>query len=298
MRNFHEEEQEKANGVARLVKRIGFTVGGLILGLVLWFSFTETVSQGHVGVVFNKTNGGVQDETLSEGLNFVSPLSRITEYPTSVETIKYNLSLPTADTKTIMFPITFDYHNDPAKVTSIYREWRGQKPEALEKGYLRTKMIGISSDITSGYTILELNTNRGEIQTKILKDFTKILEKKGFIVTSVTLGTPEYDEQTRQAIQQVVNKQQELKALDIEKQKAQLEAERAKIEAEGKANAQIETARGQAESILLNAQAQTKANAELNASLTENVLKKMELDARQAHGWVEIQGATPLVEVK
>jgi regulator of protease activity HflC (stomatin/prohibitin superfamily) len=290
--------QEQEQKTVRFVKRVVATVASIVVASVLWFSFTETVSQGHVGVVFNKMQGGVQEETLTEGLNFVMPLSRISEYPTSLETVKYKMSLPTADTKTITFPITFDYHNDPAKVASIYREWRGQAPEDLEKGFLRTKMVSIASDITAKYTILQLNVNRAEIQTQILTEFTKTVEAKGFLVSSVTLGTPEYDAETSVAIQQVVNKQQELKSLEIEKQKTKLEAERKVIEAKGVADSAIETARGKAESTKLQADAQAKANKLLNASLTENVLKKMELDARQSHGWITIQGATPLVEAK
>lgn len=283
MNNRREEEER----LKKLIKRGVFTVLGLVIALVAWFSFTETVSQGHVGVVFNKAKGGVQEQTLNEGLHFVSPLSRITEYPTSVETIKYKLSLPTADTKTITFPITYDYHNDTSKVTAIYREWRGQQPEALEDGYLKTKMISVASDITSKYTILELNNNRAEIQTKILTEFTKKVQEKGFIVSSVTLGTPKYDDETKRAMQQVVNKQQELKSLEIEKEKAKLEADRKKIEAQGTADA-----------LEIQAQSQANANKKLDSSLTDKVLKKMELDARAKHGWVEVKTGEAIVDAK
>lgn len=284
--------------MVKYIKRGIITVGSLVLATVLWTSFTETISQGHVGVVFNKAKGGVQEQPLDEGLHFVNPLSKITEYPVSTETVKYKLSLPTGDTKTIIIPVSFDYHNEAGKAPSIYKEWRGQLPKALEDGYLRRNMLGISSEITSKYTILELNSKRGEIQAEILKQFSEKVGKKGFIVDSVNLGTPDYDAETKQAIQQVVNKQQELKAMELEKAKAELNAQRQKIEAEGNADAKIEEARGQAESTKIQAQAQADANRELNASLTENVLKKMELDARAKHGWVTINGATPLVEAK
>lgn len=296
--NTREELLENELKIKRLIKRVAYTVGSVVITGILFTNFTETVSQGHVGVVFNKMKGGVQEEVLPEGLNLVLPLSKITEYPVSVETIKYKLTLPTADTKTIAFPITFDYHNEHSKVTSIYREWRGQKPEILEDGFLRTKMIGVASDITSKYTILELNTNRVEIQAKILKEFTKRVEDKGFVVTSITLGSPEYDNETKNAIQKVVTKQQELKALETDKQKAVLNAEKQKIEAEGNATAKIEEARGEAEAQLVNAKATAEANRKINASLSDKVLKLEEMKARQKHGWVTINGATPLVESK
>jgi prohibitin 1 len=280
------------------IKRIALSavIGlGLIIG---WFSFTETVGQGHVGVVFNKAKGGVQEQPLDEGLHFVSPLSRITEYPVSTETVKYKLSLPTGDTKTIVIPVSFDYHNESAKTPAIYKEWRGQKAEDLQTGYLRRNLLSIASDVTSKYTILELNASRGEIQTKILKQFTERVGDKGFVIASVNLGTPEYDAETQQAIQQVVNKQQELKAMELEKQKAELNAQRQQIEAQGNATAEIEKAKGNAESKRIESEATASANARINASLTENVLKLEEIKARQQHGWVEIQGATPLVEAK
>lgn len=282
----------------RTMKRIAMGVGIAVVLLVGWTSFTETVSQGHVGVVFNKTKGGVQDQPLGEGLNFVSPFSKITEYPISTETVKYKLSLPTGDTKTIVIPVSFDYHNERAKTPAIYREWRGQQAEDLESGYLRRNLLSIASEVTSQYTILELNANRGKIQTEILKEFTERVENKGFLIASINLGTPQYDKETKRAIQKVVNAQQELEKLKIDKEKAQIEAERAKIVADGKAQASIAEAKGEAQSTLLKAQAQADANKKLNASLTTNVLKMEELKARQEFGWVTIQGATPLVQAK
>lgn len=269
----------------RVAKRgiIAGVVG--VVGLTAWLNFTEVVSQGHVGVIFDRTQGGVQSEVLTEGLNFVSPFAKITEYPISVETVKYSLSLPTADTKTITIPIVFDYHNDPQKVDDIYREWRGQKPEALEKGYLRNSMVGIASEVTSKYTILELNSNRAEIQTKIMEAFTKKVGKKGFTVTSVVLGTPDYDAQTKEAIQQVVNKQQEVKALEVEKQKAELNAQKQEIEAKGNATKQ-----------LIDAQAEADANRKIKESLSPELIQKIEAEARLKHGWVTVQTGQAIVD--
>jgi len=290
MRNLQDlqrERQEKTSKITRLIKRGVFTLASVILASVVWASFTETISQGHVGVEFNKAKGGVQEEPLREGFQFVNPLSKITEYPVSTETVKYKLSLPTGDTKTITIPISFDYHNEANKTPDIYREWRGQLPKSLEEGYLQRNMLGIASEITSKYTILELNSNRGEIQTQIMEQFGKRVGKKGFVVTGINLGTPEYDAETTQAIQQVVNKQQELKAMELEKEKAQLEAEKNKIVAEGNA-----------QKVLIEAEGQAKANKTLQQSITPELLKKMEMDARIQHGWVTVQAGQAIVDSK
>jgi regulator of protease activity HflC (stomatin/prohibitin superfamily) len=283
MRHYTSEErkmmmEEKANRVVRRIKR-GVIIGvGLIVGAVIWLNITENISQGHVGVVFNKAKGGVQEHPLDEGFTFVSPLSKITEYPVSLETVKYKFSLPTADTKTIDIPLSFDYHNEIAKTPYIYREWRGQKPEALEDGYLRRNILSIASEVVSKYTILELNANRGKIQAEILKEFSKKVGKKGFIVSGVNLGTPVYDEQTKQAIQQVVNKQQELKAMELDKAKAKLEAEKKKIEAEGNAQKKLVEAKATADATKIEANAQAEANKKIQSTLSKEVLQKMQIE--------------------
>jgi len=296
--NQNSKQAEKEARILKAIKRGAITVGGTVLLMTGWFSFTETVSQGHVGVVFNKAKGGVQSEPLDEGLHFVNPFAKIIEYPVSTETVKYRLSLATGDTQTIVIPVSFDYHNERAKTPAIYKEWRGQQSKDLESGYLRRNLLSIASEVTSKYTILELNANRGKIQTEILKNFTERVGKKGFIIASINLGTPEYNAETQQAIQQVVNKQQELKALELEKQKAELEAQRAKIVAEGQAQADIAKAEGEAKAKIARAEGEAQANQKIQATITPQLLQKMEMEARLQHGWVTIQGGTPLVEAQ
>jgi prohibitin 1 len=258
----------------RTIKRIAWTGLVTVVGVTGFFLCTETVSQGKVGVVFDRMQGGVQEEVLTEGLHFVSPMARITEYPISTETVEYEFSLPTADTKTIAMSMVLDYQNDPDKVSDIYSEWRGQDSAALEQGYLKNSMMGIASEVVSKYTILDLNNNRAEIQAKIFDAFTKKVGEKGFNVSSIVLGKPSYDEQTEKAIQDVVNKQQELKALEIEKQKAEISAEKKMIEAKAEAD----------------------ANKTISSSITEELIKMKEPEARLKHGWVEVQTGQAIVD--
>jgi regulator of protease activity HflC (stomatin/prohibitin superfamily) len=248
-------------------------------------------------VVFSRSTG-VEKETLNQGLHFVNPMKRITEYPVSTETVKTKLKLATKDGKPLTVEITYDYKNDANRLPYIYNKFKGQEPEVIEEGWLQSRLKKSANSVTSKRTILEVFQQTEAISLEVEKAFHENVNKEGFIVESVTFGTPEPDANTASAIQNVVDAQQQVEALKIEKQKAELQADKDKIEAEGRAQAQIEEAKGQAESTRLKAKAQADANKELNASLTDNVLKKMELDARAEHGWVTIQGGTPLVETK
>lgn len=69
-----------------------------------------------------------------------------------------------------------------------------------------------------------------------------------------------------------------------EKQQAQADAEKAKIKTEA-----------DAENTRTKAKAQAEANKELSASITEDLIKMKEAEARLKHGWVTVKGANSTV---
>lgn len=260
------------------------TVSTAVLGIMIlvgFFMFSETINQGHAGVVYNR-NGGVQDETLGQGWHFpISPMKRITEYPVSTETVDYaELPLATKDGKPLNVDITVEYANNVEKLPYIYNKFKGQEPEVIEDTWLKARIKDSALEVTSKYTILQVFQNREQIATEIREQFTKDVKEHGFIIENVVFGTPKPDKNTQKAIQAVVNAQQELEQLKISKEKATVEAEKKRIEAKGIADAEIEKARGTAE-----------ANREVAKSITPELLKLKEMEARQKHGWVEINGA-------
>jgi prohibitin 1 len=259
------------------VKRAVITVGSVVVLTIGWFSFTETIDQGHVGVVYSRSHG-VEKETLGQGFHFVNPTKRITEYPVSTETVTSKETVSTKDGKTLDVKVTYEYHNDQTKVANVYNKFRGQTPEAIESSWLKARLNEATLQVTSSYSVLEIFQNHEKIRAEIQDVFKKDIKQYGFEVEKVNFGTPIPDAQTQQAIQQVVNAQQGLEQLRIQKEQAQLQADKDKITAEGTANAKIAEAKGDAESTLLKAEAQAKANKELQASLTESVLEYQKIN--------------------
>jgi prohibitin 1 len=269
----------------KTIKRL--VIGALVFGALTigWFSFTETIKQGHAGVVFSKSSG-VQEETLPQGFTVVNPLHKITEYPVSTETITYKeLPLATVDGKPLNVDITIEYFNNVEKLPYIYNKFKGQKPEAIEQNWLKSRAKDSALEVTSKYTILEVFQNREAIKTEILERFAKDVKSHGFEIENVVFGTPQPDENTQKAIQAVVDAQQDLEKLKIDKEKATQIAEKQKIEAQGIAEAEIEKAKGTAE-----------ANRLIQQSITPELLQKMEMEARIQHGWVEIQTGQAIVD--
>lgn len=268
-------------------------IKGIIIGAVAfiaivigYFAFTVNINQGHEGVVFSRSNG-VEEQTLPQGLHFVNPMKRITEYPVSTETVKTKLKLATKDGKPLTVEITYDYKNEANKLPYIYNKFKGQEPEVIEEGWLQSRLKKSANSVTSKHTILEVFQQTEAISLDVEKAFHKNVGKDGFIIESVTFGTPEPDANTANAIQAVVNAQQQVEQLRIEKQKAQLQAEKDLIQAQGVANAEVEKAKGIAES-----------NKLLQQSITPELIKLKEAEARLKHGWVEVQTGQAIVENK
>lgn len=265
-------------------------IGGAVLSVAILtlggagLASVEKVSQGHVGVVYS-ANGGVEDVVLGEGWKVVLPWKKVTEYPVALETVQYDkVSLSTKDGKPVSFDIAFNYMNDASKVVDIYTKFKGAKPEAIEDSFLLSRAKENALSVTTKYTVLEVFQKREEIKAEMADKFSKDLAQYGFVVSDFVLGSAVPDENTAKAIQAVVDAQQALEALKIETAKKEEVARQQLIEAKGLAEAKVENARGTAES-----------NALINSSLTPNVLKKMELEARQKHGWITITGANTVV---
>ena len=251
----------------------------LLIFAVLTFMCTYKINPGFNGVVYSM-DGGIEDETLGQGFHVVMPWKKVSEYPVSTETVYYtkgdsssedqedrkdnSINVSTKDGKTVSVSATYAFHMDPSNLPAVFEKFRGQDVEVIEKGYMRNEMFQAINEVTSQYSLMELvGDKRPEINQKIFEKFHNSLEQHGIIIETFNLSDVVPDDATVQAIQNVVNAQNALEQSKIEKQKAEVEAEKARISAKGKADAALIEAEGQA-----------KANAKLQQSLTELIVNQ------------------------
>ncbi|WP_025909338.1 SPFH domain-containing protein [Priestia flexa] len=240
---------------------------GLLVGGVLTAMSVEVIGQGSAGVVYSRSEG-VQDKTLGQGWHLVSPFEKVTSYPISTETVNgADFNVQTKDGKPLTVSLSYDYANDLEKLPHIYNKFKGQDSETIQNGWLQTRIKKAALNVFAKYSVLEVFQNQGQINSEIENEFRKLVDKEGFLVDSVTLSAPSPDKQTAQAIQGVVDAQQKLEKLEIEKKQAEAKAEKLKIEAQGKAEAAIIKAKSEAE-----------ANKTLNASLTPELLEMKRIE--------------------
>lgn len=96
------------------------------------------------------------------------------------------------------------------------------------------------------------------------------------------------DEKTQEAINAKITAQQAAETQEINNQtainKAKADAEVTKAEAQAKADAQ-----------LIEAEAQAEANSKLSSSITDELIRMIEAEARNKFGWVTIPGTNNTV---
>ena len=261
---------------------------GILVGMTIFtvgtFTCVNKIGPGYAGVVYNM-DGGIENETLSQGFHIVAPWKHVSEYPISTETVYYtknsvdgndkddkkvdkSVNVNTKDGKQVNVSVTYAYHMDVEKLPAVYAKFRGQNIESIQNGYMKNAMYEALNNITSQYSLMELvGDKRPEINQKIFEAFRNDLEDYGIVIETFNLSDVVPDEATATAIQNVVNAQNALQQAKIEKEQAEVDAEKARVAAKGKADAALIEAEGQAQ-----------ANAKLQQSLTENVLRQRAIE--------------------
>ncbi|MER2226335.1 MAG: SPFH domain-containing protein [Carnobacterium sp.] len=263
------------------IKKIkGLIIGILVIILLVggFLVFFEKIENGYVGVRYSM-NGGVKDQTLSQGVKFVG-LDKVTQYPIRLQTVKAEkLNLATEDGKATHVSITYAYKVDSKKVSDVFKEFGSINVEDIEANWLKAQLLKSSRAVVARYSLLDVTGSKStEVQQSILEDFTKAVEPKGFLVEDVAFGVPDVDAETQKSIDEIIKAGQE-------KEKALLEADTAKTKADSLAYQKVKAAEAEAE-----------ANKKLSESISEELIKLKEVEARLEHGWVEVQTGEAIVD--
>ncbi len=253
--------------------------GAVILGIgvIGGFKFFEKIDNGYVGVRYSM-NGGIKDEALTQGVKFVG-IDKVIQYPIRLQTIQSkNISVSTSDGKKTTIDIKYDYKVDSTKAAKMYKEFGNITSEDIESGWLKSKLQKVAREVYAKYSLLDvLSGDSSKVEAEVLTNFAKLVESKGFEVEDVTLGVPDVDKETQKSIDAIIRAGQE-------NEKAKLDAETAKTQADSEAYKKTKAAEAEAES-----------NRKVAESVTDNLIRYEEAQARKKHGWVTVNGADTVV---
>lgn len=253
--------------------------GAVILGIgvIGGFKFFEKIDNGYVGVRYSM-NGGIKDEALTQGVKFVG-IDKVIQYPIRLQTIQSkNISVSTSDGKKTTIDVKYDYKVDSTKAAKMYKEFGNITSEDIESGWLKSKLQKVAREVYAKYSLLDvLSGDSSKVEAEVLTNFAKSVESKGFEVEDVTLGVPDVDKETQKSIDAIIRAGQE-------NEKAKLDAETAKTQADSEAYKKTKAAEAEAES-----------NRKVAESVTDNLIRYEEAQARKKHGWVTVNGADTVV---
>lgn len=270
-------------------------VAALIIALILAVMCIEKIPRGHVGSIYS-IKGGTSDEVLTEGWHLVSPMKKVTEYSVATEQLlltqderkgsdtdeSFNA---TCKDGVLNVDLEMSYHFEADTIPTIAKKYRGMSGDEIVDSIIKSKVKTYVNEVTSEYTILEAYMDKKtELNQEVTVHLRSALEPYGIVVESATIPRAEPDDAIKSAITERSKKAQEVEAAKQEQEKQKILAETKIIEAQGEADATIAAAEGEA-----------KANKLITESLTPELLKKMELEARMEHGWVTIQGADAVI---
>lgn len=249
------------------------TLGGVLAGIILiggvagTFMMTEKIPAGYVGVQYSM-NGGIKDEILTQGWHIVSPMKKVTLYSVATETFVMSQDERAGSKDNESFDLTcsdgvvnvdfeMQYNFDANQVTNIFTKYRGVNGETVISTNLRSKIKTIANEVLSRYTVLEAHLEKkAEVNKALTEALREELGKLGIFVESATLPATRVSESIQNSINARTQKAQELEAEKLNQEKALLEQETARI----------------------NAETEKIKNEEISKSLTKEMLMKMAIE--------------------
>ena len=281
----------------------------IVLIIVCGFACMERVPAGYVGVVYNMS-GGVTGETLSQGWHIVSPTKNVTLYSIGIEQSYLtsdskgdskedeSFSTPTADGKSLTVDLEFSYKYDVNRVTDVFTQFKGASGKEVKDIFIKPKMIAWTQEVTAKYPVTDVfGDKRQELNEALDTYLREKFDKYGIIIDTVNFTNISTDPETQEAIQKKVNAQQELELARIQKQTAQVEAEKEKDVAQINAEKAKIEAQGKADAELIKANAEAEANKKIAESLTDKLIEKSKYDKWNGELPYIEGSATPIVNI-
>lgn len=278
----------------------------------------ERIDQGEVGVVYTMKDG-VQEEVLTPGYHFISPVAKVKAFPVSQQQLvlsnnpadynekehqDWHVDAP-ADGGMVKMNLTINYNFMSDRVVDLYTKFNGMDGEAIVESMVQNSIIAYIKEVTPQFSVMEIySTKRSEVSKAITEYLADRLDGEyGINVASALIIDVQLDEVLQEKIQAKEQAKQDAEKAELDKQTALATAEVEKVKAETAAAVAVEKAKGdaevkrieaeaEAERVKINAEAQAAANNTISQSITPELIQMEEMEARKVHGWVTVRGAS------
>lgn len=265
---------------------VGVTISVIIV-IILLLSI-GTVPANHVGIVYNAFGGGVQDKTLQNGIYLKKPfVDKIYTISTELNTVQLDkVTTQTLDGQYIDTTIDVKYKISNESAMEAFKLYKKDTVENINNNVVKPIVQRAIEKVTVKYDVFEiLGVKRNEVYDEIEVSVRKELSNFGLNYKSLTILDSDAKDEIEKAIENEAVAQQQIKVAQQNKEKVKVETETAILQEQANA-----------EKTLIKAQAEAKANKEVANSLTEELVKYKEAEARLKHGWIQVVTQEAIVD--
>jgi len=236
-------------------KKIILAVIIAIVAIIFIIKSSITIDGGEGGVLFETFGGGINTEqTYNEGFHFIAPWNKMIIYEVRQQQIMETMAVLSSNGLEISLDVSAWFQPLYSKLPLLHKEKGLGYIDQVIKPALRSA----TRSVIGRYTPEEIySTKRDAIQLEIFEETKLILEKQFVQVNEILVRDITLPPTIKTAIESKLKQEQQSLEYEFKLQKATKEAEKVRIEAEGKA----------------------AANKILNASLTPNILKEKGIEA-------------------
>lgn len=271
-----------------------------VVALTLLFCL-ERVPVGYVGVVYSAR--GVEEQTLSQGWHFLSPLKHVSKFPISQQQIVFSddpsdynekkhddwhIDAP-ANGGMVGINMTVNYNFLPDRVVELYSRFNGMDGETLVESRIQNSIIAYTKEVTPQYTVMDIYSERKSDVNRAITAYLneKLMDEYGINVSSALIIDVELDDALTEKIRAKEQAKQDAEIAELNRQTALAQAETDKV-----------TAQAAADVAIIEATAEAESNRIISESITPELIQMKEAEARLKHGWITVQGAGTVVTEK
>lgn len=227
----------------------------ILVFIIILFRSAVTIDSGHAGVIYRKFGGGVDTETTyGEGFHIIAPWNTMIEYEVRQQEVLEKMTVLSSNGLDIVLEATIWFQPKYEELGLLHQK-RGL--EYIDR-VIKPAVRSATRSVVGRYTPEQIySSKRDAIQQEIQVETKKILDKQFVQLNNVLIRDVTLPPTIKGAIERKLKQEQEALEYEFRIEKAKQEAERQRIDAEGKAI----------------------ANRILSQSLTDKILKEKGIEA-------------------
>ena len=252
---YSQQSDNRNNNELKKYTPIFVIVGIIFLLIMFWGRITKTIPAGHGGVLFRLFGGGVDtSKTYEEGFHFIAPWNTMYVYETRQQETSEEMSALSSNGLEIKIEFSTWYQPRWEDLGTLHAQ--------IGTEYLTRIVIpamrSAARSVVGRYTPEQIySTKRDAIQEEIFEETKKLLDEKYVQLNQVLIRSVTLPPTIKSAIESKLKQEQEALEYEFKLDKAAQEAERQRVEAEGKA----------------------AANSILSASINDKILREKGIEA-------------------